>query len=112
MLRVHHTTGKLLIVTLPPLIASHRDNYEIIKILRTDCPRTLLKLLWISVFQHLGGPVRLRGMRQVQLRGRLRHSRYRINFYRALASPSLIAHSSKDPSSLRSSSPGNSGVQE
>lgn len=69
-------------------MAAHRDNYEIIKILldrgavlpmphdvRCGCDECVLSRQEDS----------------------LRHSRSRINAYRALASPSLIALSSKDP---------------
>ncbi|XP_037912948.1 transient receptor potential-gamma protein isoform X4 [Hermetia illucens] len=72
----------------PLILAAHRDNYEIIKILldrgsilpmphdvRCGCDECVLSRLEDS----------------------LRHSRSRINAYRALASPSLIALSSKDP---------------
>ncbi|XP_063415087.1 short transient receptor potential channel 4-like isoform X2 [Mytilus trossulus] len=72
----------------PIILAAHRDNYEIIKLLldrgyripkphnlRCDCKHCL---------------------RESQ-EDCLRHSRSRINAYRALASPSLIALSSKDP---------------
>ncbi|XP_022084872.1 LOW QUALITY PROTEIN: short transient receptor potential channel 4-like [Acanthaster planci] len=72
----------------PVILAAHRNNYEILKILLErgasipkphnvkcgcdDC---------ISSIRHDG----------------LRHSRSRLNIYRALASPSLIALSSEDP---------------
>ena len=72
----------------PIILAAHRDNYEIIKILldrgdripkphdlRCNCVDCLTKSNEDS----------------------LNHSRSRINAYRALASPSLIALSSKDP---------------
>ncbi|XP_041357124.1 short transient receptor potential channel 4-like [Gigantopelta aegis] len=72
----------------PIILAGHRDNYEIIQILlnrgyripkphnvRCDCDDCV------------------RGMEDDSLR----HSRSRINAYKALASPSLIALSSKDP---------------
>ncbi|XP_037048005.1 transient receptor potential-gamma protein isoform X3 [Bradysia coprophila] len=72
----------------PLILAAHRDNYEIIKILldrgstlpmphdvRCGCDECVISRLDDS----------------------LRHSRSRINAYRALASPSLIALSSKDP---------------
>ena len=72
----------------PIILASHRDNYEIIKILldrgdrickphdvRCSCTECVTKSSEDS----------------------LNHSRSRINAYRALASPSLIALSSKDP---------------
>ncbi|KAF7988358.1 hypothetical protein HCN44_000931 [Aphidius gifuensis] len=72
----------------PLILSAHRDNYEIIKILldrgsvlpmphdvRCGCDECVTSRLEDS----------------------LRHSRSRINAYRALASPSLIALSSKDP---------------
>ncbi|ELT89523.1 hypothetical protein CAPTEDRAFT_172686 [Capitella teleta] len=72
----------------PIKLAAHRDNYEIIKILldrgdniakphdvRCNCPECIAKVNEDS----------------------LNHSRSRINAYRALASPSLMALSSKDP---------------
>ncbi|XP_043286178.1 transient receptor potential-gamma protein isoform X2 [Venturia canescens] len=72
----------------PLILAAHRDNYEIIKILldrgsvlpmphdvRCGCDECVTSRMEDS----------------------LRHSRSRINAYRALASPSLIALSSKDP---------------
>ncbi|XP_066984056.1 transient receptor potential-gamma protein-like isoform X6 [Macrobrachium rosenbergii] len=72
----------------PLILAAHRDNYEIIKIL-LDRGATL------------PGPHDLRCGCEDCVTSRqedsLRHSRSRINAYRALASPSLIALSSKDP---------------
>ena len=72
----------------PIILAAHRDNYEIIKILldrgdripkphdvRCQCVECITNSREDS----------------------LNHSRSRINAYRALASPSLIALSSKDP---------------
>ena len=72
----------------PIILAAHRDCYEIIKILldrgdripkphdvRCHCTECVTK----------------------SSEDRLNHSRSRINAYRALASPSLIALSSKDP---------------
>lgn len=72
----------------PLILAAHRDNYEIIKILldrgasfptphdvRCGCTECVTSRQEDS----------------------LRHSRSRINAYRALASPSLISLSSKDP---------------
>ncbi|XP_076467628.1 short transient receptor potential channel 4-like [Babylonia areolata] len=72
----------------PIILAAHRDNYEIIKILldrgfripkphnaRCSCDNCV----------------------QGSTEDSLRHSRSRINAYKALASPSLIALSSKDP---------------
>ncbi|XP_064119296.1 transient-receptor-potential-like protein isoform X2 [Macrobrachium nipponense] len=72
----------------PLILAAHRDNYEILKILldrgamlpmphdiRCGCPECI----------------------KTSAEDSLRHSRSRINAYRALASPSLIALSSTDP---------------
>ncbi|XP_059485521.1 transient receptor potential-gamma protein-like isoform X4 [Neocloeon triangulifer] len=72
----------------PLILAAHRDNYEIIKIL-LDRGATL----------PMPHDVRCGCDECVTSRQEdsLRHSRSRINAYRALASPSLIALSSKDP---------------
>ncbi|XP_055683396.1 transient receptor potential-gamma protein isoform X1 [Lutzomyia longipalpis] len=72
----------------PLILAAHRDNYEIIKI--------LLDRGSVLPMPH---DVRCGCDDCVTSRGEdsLRHSRSRINAYRALASPSLIALSSKDP---------------
>ncbi|XP_069698354.1 transient receptor potential-gamma protein isoform X3 [Periplaneta americana] len=72
----------------PLILAAHRDNYEIIKIL-LDRGATL----------PMPHDVRCGCDECVTSRfeDSLRHSRSRINAYRALASPSLIALSSKDP---------------
>ncbi|XP_076760144.1 transient receptor potential cation channel gamma isoform X1 [Xylocopa sonorina] len=72
----------------PLILAAHRDNYEIIKIL-LDRGSTL----------PMPHDVRCGCNECVTSRREdsLRHSRSRINAYRALASPSLIALSSKDP---------------
>ncbi|CAL4063184.1 unnamed protein product [Meganyctiphanes norvegica] len=72
----------------PLILAAHKDNYEILKILldrgamlpmphdiRCGCPECI----------------------QTSTDDSLKHSRSRINAYRALASPSLIALSSTDP---------------
>ncbi|XP_045127472.1 transient-receptor-potential-like protein [Portunus trituberculatus] len=72
----------------PLILAAHKDNYEILKILldrgatipmphdiRCGCPECL----------------------KTSSEDSLRHSRSRINAYRALASPSLIALTSTDP---------------
>ena len=72
----------------PVMLAAHRNNYEILKLLlergasipkphnvRCGCDDC------ISSIKHDG----------------LRHSRSRLNIYKALASPSLIALSSEDP---------------
>jgi len=72
----------------PLVLAAHRDNYEIIKIL-LDRGGTL----------PMPHDVRCGCEECMTSRHEdsLRHSRSRINSYRALASPSLIALSSKDP---------------
>lgn len=72
----------------PIILAAHRDNYEIIKILldrgfRIPKPHDVRCNCKTCVTQ--------------SSEDSLRHSRSRINAYRALASPSLIALSSKDP---------------
>lgn len=72
----------------PIILAAHRDNYEIIKILldrgyRIPKPHDVRCNCKHCVTQ--------------SEEDSLRHSRSRINAYRALASPSLIALSSKDP---------------
>lgn len=70
------------------ILAAHRDNYEIIKI-----------LLDRGAVLPMPHDVRCGCDECVQSRQEdsLRHSRSRINAYRALASPSLVALSSKDP---------------
>ncbi|XP_076676587.1 transient receptor potential cation channel gamma isoform X2 [Andrena cerasifolii] len=72
----------------PLILSAHRDNYEIIKIL-------------LDRGSALPEPHDVRCGCDECVRSRmkdsLRHSRSRINSYRALASPSLIALSSKDP---------------
>ncbi|KAH8404922.1 hypothetical protein KR222_010490 [Zaprionus bogoriensis] len=72
----------------PLILAAHRDNYEIIKI-----------LLDRGAVLPMPHDVRCGCDECVQSRQEdsLRHSRSRINAYRALASPSLVALSSKDP---------------
>ncbi|CAN7998538.1 unnamed protein product [Ixodes hexagonus] len=72
----------------PLILAAHRDNYEIIKIL---LDRGYTFQVPHGVRCSCGECVRSR------FEDSLRHSRSRINSYRALASPSLIALSSKDP---------------
>ena len=72
----------------PLVLAAHRDNYEIIKIL-LDRGGTLPMPHDVRC-----GCDECMTSRQEDS---LRHSRSRINAYRALASPSLIALSSKDP---------------
>ena len=72
----------------PLILAAHRDNYEILKIL-LDRGATL------------PAPHDIRCACSDCVRSTredsLNHSRSRINAYRALVSPSLIALSSKDP---------------
>ncbi|XP_060800629.1 transient receptor potential-gamma protein isoform X2 [Amyelois transitella] len=72
----------------PLILAAHRDSYEIIKLL-------------LDRGAGLPVPHDVRCNCDDCVRSRsedsLRHSRSRINAYRALASPSLIALSSKDP---------------
>ncbi|XP_076446339.1 short transient receptor potential channel 4-like [Babylonia areolata] len=72
----------------PIILAAHRDNYEIIKILLDRGFR-------------IPKPHNARCSCEACVQGStedsLRHSRSRINAYKALASPSLIALSSKDP---------------
>lgn len=72
----------------PIILAAHRDNYEIIKILLDRGFR-------------IPKPHNARCSCNDCVEGSsedsLRHSRSRINAYKALASPSLIALSSKDP---------------
>ncbi|KAJ0179620.1 hypothetical protein K1T71_005332 [Dendrolimus kikuchii] len=72
----------------PLILAAHRDSYEIIKLL-------LDRGASIPVPHDVrcGCDECVRSRREDSLR----HSRSRINAYRALASPSLIALSSKDP---------------
>jgi transient receptor potential cation channel subfamily C len=72
----------------PLVLGAHRDNYEIIKI-----------LLDRGAILPMPHDVRCGCDECMTSRSEdsLRHSRSRINAYRALASPSLIALSSKDP---------------
>ncbi|XP_042212103.1 transient-receptor-potential-like protein [Homarus americanus] len=72
----------------PLILAAHRDNYEILKIL-LDRGATLPMPHDIKC----GCPECIRSSSEDSLR----YSRSRINAYRALASPSLIALSSTDP---------------
>ena len=72
----------------PIILAAHRDNYEILKILLDRGDR-------------IAKPHDIR-CSCVECKGKsvddsLNHSRSRINAYRALVSPSLICLSSKDP---------------
>ncbi len=72
----------------PLILAAHKDNYEIIKIL-LDRGETIFE------------PHDVRCSCQECIKARsedsLRYSKSRINAYKALASPSLISLSSKDP---------------
>ncbi|CAK9804686.1 Transient receptor potential-gamma protein [Anthophora quadrimaculata] len=72
----------------PLILAAHRDNYEIIKIL---LDRSFMLPMPHDV--RCGCDDCVTSRREDSLR----HSRSRINAYRALASPSLISLSSKDP---------------
>ncbi|VEL41520.1 unnamed protein product [Protopolystoma xenopodis] len=72
----------------PIILAAHRDNYAIIKLLldrgdRIARPHDLQCACNLCV--------------QASREDSLQHSKLRINAYRALSSPSLIALSSKDP---------------
>lgn len=73
----------------PLILAAHKNNYEIIK------------LILDRGISPIPAPHDARcgckTCRQSRMDDHLRHSRSRINAYRALASPSLIALSSKDP---------------
>lgn len=79
------------------MLAAHRDNYEIIKLLLDRVSDTSEASLDIKI--PCPHEVRCGCYECVKSRSEdsLRHSRSRINSYRALASPSLIALSSKDP---------------
>lgn len=72
----------------PIILAAHRDNYEIIKILLDRGDR---------IPKPHDVQCSCRECLAASTDDILRHSRSRINAYRALASPSLIALSSKDP---------------
>ncbi|ESP02070.1 hypothetical protein LOTGIDRAFT_111513 [Lottia gigantea] len=72
----------------PIILAGHRDNYEIIKLLLSlGCRITKPHDIRCNCKQCVAG----------NDDDSLRHSRSRINSYKALASPSLISLSSKDP---------------
>lgn len=73
----------------PLILAAHKNNYEIIKILLDRGVSPIPS----PHDAHCG----CRECREARAQDCLRHSRSRINAYRALASPSLIALSSKDP---------------
>lgn len=81
----------------PLMLAAHRDNYEIIKILLDRVSDSSEAQLDIKI----PNPHEVRcGCYECvksSSEDSLRHSRSRINSYRALAAPSLIALSSKDP---------------
>nr|XP_034825721.1 transient receptor potential-gamma protein-like [Maniola hyperantus] len=72
----------------PLILAAHRDSYEIIKLLLDRGAE-----LPMPHDVRCGCDDCVRARREDSLR----HSRSRINAYRALASPSLVALSSKDP---------------
>ncbi|XP_054721214.1 transient receptor potential-gamma protein-like [Uloborus diversus] len=82
----------------PLILAAHRDNYEIIKILldrvSTDSSEAPLDIKIPTPHEVRCGCT---DCVKSSSEDSLRHSRSRINSYRALASPSLIALSSKDP---------------
>ncbi|XP_015916803.1 transient receptor potential-gamma protein-like [Parasteatoda tepidariorum] len=82
----------------PLILAAHRDNYEIIKILldrlSNDSSQAPLDIRIPTPHEVRCGCV---DCVKSSCEDSLRHSRSRINSYRALASPSLIALSSKDP---------------
>ncbi|OQR79469.1 transient receptor potential-gamma protein-like, partial [Tropilaelaps mercedesae] len=72
----------------PLILAAHRDNYEILKI--------LLDRGYTFPAPH-GVRCGCADCVRSRYEDSLRHSRSRINSYRALSSPSLVALSSKDP---------------
>ncbi|CAH1777718.1 unnamed protein product [Owenia fusiformis] len=72
----------------PIILAAHRDNYEIIKIL-LDRGEVIPKPHDVRCS--------CKDCKKSSEEDSLNHSRSRINAYRALASPSLVALSSKDP---------------
>ncbi|GAU98498.1 hypothetical protein RvY_09636 [Ramazzottius varieornatus] len=72
----------------PLMLAAHRDNYEIIKIVLDKGAR---------IPQPHDSRCACNECISSRSTDSLRHSHSRINAYRALASPSLIALSSKDP---------------
>lgn len=85
---IDHETAAFTPDMTPLILAAHRDNYEILKIL---LDRGYSFPAPHGVRCSCGDCVRARS------EDSLRHSRSRIDSYRALASPSLIALSSKDP---------------
>ncbi|XP_032796648.2 transient-receptor-potential-like protein [Daphnia magna] len=85
---VDRTTSSFTPDITPLILAAHRNNYEILKIL-LDRGATIP----IPHDVQCGCSDCIRGV----LEDSLRHSMSRINAYRALSSPSLIALSSNDP---------------
>lgn len=73
----------------PLILAAHKNNYEIIKL--------ILDRGISPIPSPHDARCGCKSCRQSRVDDHLRHSRSRINAYRALASPSLIALSSKDP---------------
>ena len=73
----------------PLILAAHKNNYEIIKL--------ILDRGISPIPSPHDARCGCKHCRQARVEDHLRHSRSRINAYRALASPSLIALSSKDP---------------
>lgn len=73
----------------PLILAAHKNNYEIIKL--------ILDRGISPIPSPHDARCGCKSCRQSRVEDHLRHSRSRINAYRALASPSLIALSSKDP---------------
>ena len=73
----------------PLILAAHKNNYEIIKL--------ILDRGISPIPSPHDARCGCKTCRQSRVEDHLRHSRSRINAYRALASPSLIALSSKDP---------------
>jgi len=85
---VDRTTSSFTPDITPLILAAHRNNYEILKIL-LDRGATIP----VPHDVQCGCGDCIRGV----LEDSLRHSMSRINAYRALSSPSLIALSSNDP---------------
>jgi transient-receptor-potential calcium channel protein len=73
----------------PLILAAHKNNYEIIKL--------ILDRGISPIPSPHDARCGCKSCRQSRVEDHLRHSRSRINAYRALASPCLIALSSKDP---------------
>ena len=72
----------------PLILAAHKNNYEIIKL--------ILDRGISAIPSPHDARCGCKTCRLARMEDHLRHSRSRINAYRALASPSLIALSSKD----------------